>query len=213
MRVREAHVHREPNSRRSPRSILVMLGSLVLLTAIDVGTKEWALRSLSTPRLPENRGAACEPGSHGRIAYQRQPHAARPLIDGVLNLYYAENCGAAFSMLGTAPRWLRVVVFGTASIGAAVMLISMFVRGAGGPLFAAAVPLIVSGAVGNNLSDRPRHGFVVDFLQVHPDLFNYPIFNVADIWIVIGAGLLLIDGFRKPRRVTADPTAEPVQSA
>ena len=60
------------------------------------------------------------------------------------------------------------------------------------------------GSVGNTLSDRhPR--FVVDFLQVHPDLFDYPIFNVADIWIVIGVGLLLIDGFRKPRKVTVDP--------
>jgi signal peptidase II len=69
------------------------------------------------------------------------------------------------------------------------------------------VPLIVSGAVGNNLSDRPRHGFVVDFLQVHPDLFRYPIFNVADIWIAIGVLLLLLDGSRKPRKVTAEPSA------
>jgi len=200
-------VHREPDSRRSPRSVVVMLGSLVLLTAVDLGTKEWALHNLSVPRPADSRGAVCEPDGHGRIAYQRRPQVPRPLIDGVLNLYYAENCGAAFSMLGTAPGWLRLVVFGTASIGAAVVLISMFVRGAGGLLFAAAVPLIVSGAVGNNLSDRPRHGFVVDFLQVHPDLFDYPIFNVADIWIVIGAGLLLIDGFRKPRKVAVDPPA------
>ena len=198
-------MHREPDSRRSPRTIVVMLVSLVLLTAIDLGTKEWAFRNLSTARPLENRAAVCEPDGHGRIAYQRQPEAPRPLIDGVFNLKYAENCGAAFSMLRTAPGWLRLVMFGTASIGAAIVLISMFVRGAGGPLFAAAVPFIVSGAVGNNLSDRPRHGFVVDFLQVHPDLFNYPIFNVADIWIAIGVGLLVIDGFRKPRKVMVDP--------
>jgi signal peptidase II len=200
-------VHREPESRRSPRSIIFMLVSLVLLAALDLGSKEWALENLSTARRPEDRAAVCEPDSRGHIATQRKPTAARPLIDGVINLYYAENCGAAFSMLRTAPGWLRLVVFGTVSIGATLVLISMYVRGAGGPLFAAAVPLIVSGALGNNLSDRPRHGFVVDFLQVHPDLFNYPIFNVADIWIAIGAALLVIDGFQKRRDVALDPPA------
>jgi signal peptidase II len=179
-----------------------MLAGLVLLTAADLGTKEWALRNLSAPRPPEHRLAVCEPDDRGHIAYQRQPEVARPLIEGVLNLYYAENCGAAFSMLRTAPGWLRVLVFGTVSIGAAFLLISMFVRGAGGSLFALAVPLILSGAAGNNLGDRPRHGFVIDFLQVHPDLFNYPIFNVADIWIVAGAILMLLDGFIKPRKVS-----------
>jgi signal peptidase II len=187
-----------------------MLVSLVLLTAVDLGTKEWALRNLSAPYPPERRSAVCEPDGGGHIAYQRRPDVARPLIKGVLNLQYAENCGAAFSMLRTAPRWLRVIVFGTVSIGAAFLLISMFVRGAGGPLFALAVPLILSGAAGNNLGDRPRHGFVVDFLQVHPDLFNYPIFNVADIWIVAGAILMLVDGFLKPRKVViAGPAVLP----
>jgi signal peptidase II len=182
-----------------------MLVSLVLLAAVDLGTKEWALRNLSAPRPPEERSAVCEPDGRGHIAYQRQPDGPRPLIEGVLNLQYAENCGAAFSMLRTAPEWLRVVVFGTVSAGAAFLLISMFVRGAGGPLFALAVPLILSGAAGNNLGDRPRHGFVVDFLQVDPDLFSYPIFNVADIWIVAGAILMLLDGFLKRRKAPVDP--------
>jgi signal peptidase II len=182
-----------------------MFVSLVLLTAVDLGTKELALRNLSAPRPPQERSAVCQPDDRGRIAYQREPEGPRPLIEGVLNLQYAENCGAAFSMLRTAPAWLRVIVFGTVSIGAAFLLISMFMRGAGGPLFASAVPLILSGAAGNNLGDRPRHGFVVDFLQVNPDLFTYPIFNVADIWIVVGAALMLLDGFLKPRRAPANP--------
>lgn len=203
---------RELDGRRSPRAVVIMLVSLVLLTALDLGSKEWALDNLSVPRLPAKQAAVCEPDDQGSIASQRRPMAPRPLIDGVLNLYYAENCGAAFSMLRTAPGWLRMAVFGTASVGAVVALISMFVRGVGGPLFAAAVPLIVSGAVGNNLSDRPRHGFVVDFLQVDPELFRYPIFNVADIWIAIGVGLLLVDGFRTKRPAVAEqPAALPLR--
>jgi len=195
---------REPDCRRSTRSIVIMLVSLLFLLALDLGSKEWALATLSAPRLSPNQAAVCEPDEHSRIMTQRQPKAPQPLIDGVLNLYYTENCGASFSMLRTAPGWLRLALFGTASLGATFVLISMFIRGAGGPLFAPAVPLIVAGALGNNLSDRPRHGFVVDFLQVHPDLFRYPIFNVADIWIAVGAGLLLIDGFRTKRKVVAE---------
>jgi len=192
-------MHREPGGRRSARSITLMLVSLVVLAAIDIGTKEWALDNLSTERPPEARTAVCEPNANGRIAYQRKPQPARPLIEGVMNLYYAENCGAAFSLLRTAPDWLRLALFGSVSVVATVVLITMFVRGSGGPFFAAAVPLIVSGAIGNNLWDRPRHGFVVDFFQVHPSLFHYPIFNVADIWVAIGVGLIFLDGIRTPR--------------
>jgi signal peptidase II len=193
---------------RSPRSIVVMLVSLIVLTAVDLGTKEWALENLSSPRRSKHAPAVCELDSDGRSEQRRRATGPRPLIDGVLNLYYAENCGAAFSMLRTAPGWVRLAVFGSASLGASVLLLSMFVRGSGGPLFAVAVPLIVSGAIGNNLSDRPRHGFVVDFLQVDPDLFRYPIFNVADIWIAIGVGLLLLDGFRKAPQAVADSSSE-----
>jgi signal peptidase II len=197
-------VYPEPHSRRSARSIVFMLVSLLLLTALDLGSKEWALQNLAAARSPDARPPVCEPDTQGRISYQRKPEPPRPLIDGVLNLYYAENCGAAFSFLRTAPGWLRLSVFGAASLGATIVLIWMFVRGSGGRMFAAAVPLIASGAIGNNLSDRPRHGFVVDFLQVHPDLFNYPIFNVADIWITIGIALMLIEGFRKTPEQLAD---------
>lgn len=202
----------QSDQRRGARAILLMLVSLVLLTAADLASKEWALDNLSTARTQPLETEVCENSDNrGRAVFQRLPKPAQPLVDGVINLYYAENCGAAFSMLRTAPGWLRLLVFGMASLGAAIVMTVMFVRGAGTAWFAAAVPLIVSGAVGNNLFDRPRHGFVVDFLQVHPDLFRYPIFNVADIWILIGFGCLLIDGIVNKRKVPGDqPAAVPV---
>ncbi len=190
-----------------------MIVSLVMFTVIDLGTKELALDHLSTVTPAELRPPVCAPDRHGRTGYQRQPTAAVPLVAGVLNLQYAENCGAAFSMLGTAPGWLRMGIFGTSSVVAVIALITMFVRGVGGRWFAAAVPLIVSGALGNNLFDRPRHGFVVDFLQVDPNLFRYPIFNVADIWIAIGVGLMLIDSARSPRQLAEAPLAPATLSA
>jgi signal peptidase II len=184
-------------TRRTPRALLIMIASFVVYTALDLGTKEWALDHLSRERTGE-KPALCVPTPQGHTPYQRLPLEPVSLIKGVLKLNYAENCGAAFSMLRSAPAGLRVAVFGISAVGAVIVLISMFIRGSGGRAFAAAVPLIASGAVGN-LSDRMRHGFVVDFFQVDPQLFNYPVFNVADIAIAVGVGLLLLDSMGKPR--------------
>jgi signal peptidase II len=183
-----------------------MLLSLVIYTAADLASKEWALGALSLERRGD-KPPICQPDERGYMEIQRLPTAPKPFVEGVINFHYAENCGAAFGMLRSAPGWLRALVFGVAAIGASVVLSVMFVRGSGGRAFTAAVPLILSGAVGN-LSDRVRHGFVVDFIQVDPRLFEYPTFNVADIAITIGVGLLLIDGMKKPDPVHAN-AAEP----
>lgn len=182
--------------RRGAGALVVMLVSLLLYTAADLGSKEWALGALSKERTGE-KPPICEPNKNGYLEYQRIPLEPQPFIDGVIDMHYAENCGAAFGMLRSAPGWLRALVFGVAALGASIVLTVMFVRGQGGKLFGAAVPLILSGAIGN-LSDRIRHGFVVDFIQVDPQLFDYPTFNVADIAIAVGVGLLLLDGLRKP---------------
>ena len=181
--------------RRGARALIIMLVCLAVYTFADLASKEWALDALS--RENPNRSPVCEPDASGRLSYQRLPLPSRSIVDGVLRATYAENCGAAFSMLRSAPGWLRALVFGVAALGAAIVLPVMFVRGSGGRPFAGAVPLILAGAIGN-LSDRVRHGFVVDFIQVDPKLFSYPVFNVADIWLAIGVGLLLLDGFRTP---------------
>lgn len=181
---------------RTTTALVVMFASLLFYTALDLGSKEWALGALSKERIGDKPGL-CIPAANGYPEMQRLPTEHVTLIDGYVVLHYAENCGAAFGMLRTAPVWVRAAVFGLAAIGACVVLTLMFKRGAGGRLFAASVPLILSGAVGN-LADRIRHGFVVDFIQVDPDWFNYPTFNVADCSIFIGVALLMIDGMRKP---------------
>jgi signal peptidase II len=64
-----------------------------------------------------------------------------------------------------------------------------------GRLIGAALGLIVGGAIGN-IIDRYRFGAVFDFLDFHAFGWHWPAFNVADSAIVIGVGLLLLDGFR-----------------
>ena len=58
----------------------------------------------------------------------------------------------------------------------------------GGPLLRYGLSLVVGGALGN-LTDRLRYGEVVDFL----DFRIWPVFNLADVAIVIGAGLLILE--------------------
>ncbi len=184
------------SARRSAGALAIMIACLVVYTAADLVSKEWALDHLSHERTG-HKPPVCEADEQGYLEIQRLPGPPKVLVEGALHLHYAENCGAAFGMLRAAPGWLRALVFGASGVAASIVLISMFLRGAGGALFAHAVPMVLSGAIGN-LCDRVRHGFVVDFIQIDPKLFEYPTFNVADIAITVGVALLLIDGARRP---------------
>lgn len=171
------------------------VGTAALL-ALDLGTKVWAERTLSAPRLGEPP-EVCVPDDDGYIRYQRARRPAIVIIEDVFELEYAENCGGAFGILRNEPAVVRTTVFGIAATAATILLFALFVRGHGGPLFAWSVPFVVSGALGN-LIDRIRYGYVIDFIHWHwRDVFHWPTFNVADIAITIGGALLLIKGFGK----------------
>lgn len=118
----------------------------------------------------------------------------REIISGFLNFVYAENTGVAFSMLddhGDTGRWGLAVVAGIA----AVLVLFYFWRiPRTNDRLLGSLALLLAGIVGN-LTDRMRLGFVVDFIQVHYQDWYYPVFNVADMAICIGAGLLIIDMF------------------
>jgi signal peptidase II len=132
------------------------------------------------------------------------------LIEGFLELRYAENCGAAFGVLNRGPAWLRLALFGPAAIAATLGLLWLYWRGYGGVLFAVGVPLIASGAVGN-LVDRFRFGYVVDFIRFHiRNAFVWPTFNVADITITVGVILLVLEGFIAPRESKSQSAAASV---
>ncbi|MEM9863296.1 MAG: signal peptidase II [Myxococcota bacterium] len=183
------------------------LVATVALTAFDLWTKDWALANLSADPIGEPP-AVCEADERGYTYAQRSATEPMTVVEGNLELRYAENCGAAFGMLRSAPSWVRHGVFGLAAVAATIALLWMFYAGRGGVPFAWAVPFIVSGAIGN-LADRVRLGYVVDFIRFYwqdplPLLgTQWPTFNVADITISIGVGLLLIDGFLEGRREKA----------
>lgn len=111
------------------------------------------------------------------------------------------NTGMAFSFLASASGWQRWFLAAIAC-GAAILIVVLLRRG-GTRLYSAGLALILGGAIGN-LIDRLLLGKVVDFLLFHYAEWAYPAFNVADSAITIGAGLLIIDSFRRPRNETAE---------
>lgn len=195
---------------RSRRALAICLAVTAALTALDLGSKSWALDALSTERLGDP-GPVCEPDENGYMTMQRGRAEAMVLVEGNLELRYAENCGAAFGLLRDADGWIRHSVFGLAAVAASIALLVMFARGRGGNWFAYAVPFIVSGAIGN-LVDRIRYGYVVDFIRLHWDgeilsMREWPTFNIADVTITMGVVMLLIDGWLEGRAEKAAAAA------
>lgn len=109
------------------------------------------------------------------------------LIDGVFELAYVENRGAAFGMLQD-----KVWVFALFTIIVLLAMVILYIRlpktGRYKPLKVTLV-MLFSGAVGNFI-DRVRIGYVVDMFHFY--WFEFPVFNVADVFIVISCGLLMI---------------------
>jgi len=115
-----------------------------------------------------------------------------PVISGFLNFSYAHNTGVAFSMLddgGDTGRWGLSAV---AAFAAVLVLYFFWRTPRSDDRVLGGLALLLAGIVGN-VTDRMRLGFVIDFIDVQFGSWHYPTFNVADMAICIGAGLLIID--------------------
>ena len=109
----------------------------------------------------------------------------RRFIPKVVSLTYLKNSGAAFSMLENQQWFFTIITL--IAMGAAFVYLYRHINGSIWLLLG--LTLIISGGIGNFI-DRLRQGFVVDMF--HLDFMNFVIFNVADIYLSIGVGLLLI---------------------
>jgi len=148
------------------RSVLFLtygLGAAILVT-LDQLVKLWAIANL-----------------HNR--------PERPLIQGFLHLIYVENTGAAFGFLSgfSGAQAVLTAVKVIFLVGAALYFAKLpcearfnFVR--------IPVVMIAAGGVGN-LIDRVRLGFVVDMFAFR--FMDFPVFNVADIYVTVGAFLII----------------------
>ena len=129
------------------------------------------------------------------------------VIDGFLNFAYAQNPGVAFSMLddqGDAGRCGLSIV----AIIAAVLVVYFFWRTPrADDRILGALALLLAGIAGN-VTDRLRLGYVIDFIDVQFGSWHYPTFNVADMAICIGAGLLIIDMFLSKRSQKSEVSSQ-----
>ena len=113
-------------------------------------------------------------------------------ISSFFNLVRAHNEGAAFSFLSDAGGWQRWF-FTFLSTAISLVIIVWLVRLPRQKIIeAVALSLILGGALGN-LYDRVTLGYVVDFLDFHWAGWHFAAFNVADMAISVGAGLIIID--------------------
>ena len=119
------------------------------------------------------------------------PYESRPVIDGLFNLVYVANSGAAFSFLANAGAWKHWFFVATAVLAILGFTAGWWVWARDKRLLTVAMALIVGGAIGN-LIDRLRFGAVVDFLDVMIGSYHWPAFNVADSCVCVGAGLYLV---------------------
>ena len=119
------------------------------------------------------------------IAFFSRPEEIVEVLP-IFNLVLTRNRGVSFGLLTALPWW------GLTALGLAlVTLLSVWLWRTRTKLSGAAIGLIIGGALGN-IVDRIRWGAVTDFLDFHLGEYHWPAFNVADVGIVVGVSLLLL---------------------
>ena len=117
-------------------------------------------------------------------------------VSSFFNLVHVLNSGAAFSFLADAGGWQRYLFVGLGAAVSSLLLFGLW-RGVLSRLETAAYICVIGGALGNVI-DRLRIGAVVDYLDFHWQGWHWPAFNLADVFVVSGAALLILASVAEP---------------
>ena len=155
----------------APSYLFLAIVSIVTL-GLDLGTKQWAERTLDL----------------------RPP---MKVVDGYVDFILARNKGGAWGLLQTTSELVRKPFFLLVSALAIGFIVTLYSRlKPGQRALKWGLPLVLGGALGN-VFDRIHYGWVIDFIDVHVVSHgierHWPTFNVADIAICVGVGLMAID--------------------
>jgi len=191
---RDAADAERPGARRPSFVFFAAVAAFCLLA--DVLSKAWAEVELT----------------------RRSPLDPLVLIEGHLNFALAYNRGGAWGLLQNASETLRRPFFLVVSVAAIAFIVSLYGKLLPGQrALRWGLPLVLGGALGN-LADRVTRGSVVDFIDYRGDWVegmnrlianvvngwhvtdHWPTFNVADISICVGVGLMAVDMLTSGRR-------------
>ncbi|MFO0614493.1 MAG: signal peptidase II [Polyangiaceae bacterium] len=140
------------------------------------------------------------------VAQQELSASSKTIVPGVVELVYSENRDTAFSLFrslgGHAPKALLVILPLVALVAVAVFAWKR--RRAASKLELTGYAVIFGGALGNVI-DRVFRGYVIDFIHVR----HWPVFNVADIAVGVGVGLLVLSGLLRPKTPAAPDVPAP----
>lgn len=122
------------------------------------------------------------------LAYEKlKPLGSISVIDNIFSFTFVENRGAAFGIFQGKTTILSII-----TVVIIICIIYFYIKLPKDKIYnwvKFSLILIISGAVGN-LIDRIRQGYVIDFL--HATFINFPVFNMADIYVVVGAILMTV---------------------
>ena len=128
------------------------------------------------------------------MAAQRIPlYSHIQVIPGFFSLTHTENTGAAFSLFADSnAHWKTAMLIVFSVIALLVVSVLLWKNHHAHVATGVGLSLIMGGALGN-LWDRLARGRVVDFLLFYVKRYQWPVFNLADSAIVVGAGLLVLE--------------------
>jgi signal peptidase II len=128
------------------------------------------------------------------------------VIKGVLELGFAENRGMVFGILNSRmPMFARNVLVVLRILILGFLTVYIILNRHRSFLFHLPFLLFWAGAVGN-LIDPFIYGYVVDFIHLRlGTILDWPfLFNLADAYVTVGIGLLLVTGMRRPGKVEVE---------
>jgi signal peptidase II len=189
------------SSDRKKWTVFAIVGALSLIA--DQATKIWARGSLPVVSVHPGGASCIVPEDIVNRTCVGHPV---PVVDGFWDWRLSMNPGSAFGLFSsqTGARVLLSVVGIVAVIG---MLWMLRKARPDQKILHWALALVAGGAVGN-LIDRMYFGVVTDFILWRYQTHEWPVFNVADIVLVIGVGLMFIDIQKEGRREKALKAAQ-----
>ena len=121
------------------------------------------------------------------------------LLNSHLTIAKVENTGAFLSLGDSWPPLLKCVLLLALPVIAIVLGFAYLLFRFNTPrLFVIGACFIIGGGIGN-IIDRMAYGSVTDFLHIRFGIFQTGIFNMADVSVMVGAGLILLNSFLKPQ--------------